>query len=349
MLLFGTEVYLTGALCSAYIYKQTMTKKQRETIDVVCLVEERLYTQYKDVLLKVYDNVYSITMDALVLSDEYKHRLSKKGKYTPHLASLYTNKWKCFNLVEYEKVLFMDMDIIPKQSEFYNVFELPTPAAMINSYPIEFKKYPIKMDSSDWFVKPVISKNISTLVAKNIKHSINGGIFLFTPSKDLHNSYFRFLKNLQKPLGYSSLTESFPDETSLILYFAGFLKKIINIIPNIYSQPYWSFKKGETFSLNYLTPIKPWNIPKQLLYKSDHLWHEVAEKIFKTNFMKLIHVHNQLQAMLKQYGSCVVKDEPAFILEFLTSNYERVMYEKLAKNKAFFQHILELTSNVKKC
>jgi alpha-N-acetylglucosamine transferase len=350
MILFGSELYLTGALSSAYIYKSTMTRKQRSTIDLICIVENTLYDMYKDILLKVFDKVYSITMDYIHLSDEYKHRLEKAGKYTPRLASSYTNKWQSFGIVEYEKILFMDMDIVPMNSKFFNVFELPTPAAMINPYPKPFTKYPEEVSSDEWFTKPITK----TLSAHNIKHSINGGIFLFSPSKELAGSYFRFLKAMQKPKGYSSLTGSFPDETSLILYFAGFLRKKIHIIPDFYSKAGWESDKSRALSINYLYAIKPWNIPPQMLYgSSDLLWidalNALMEKVVKLKFLKLIHAHNQLYTMYKKYGDCLLKDEPDFIIKFISSIHERSTYEKLAKEKKFFDHIVSLATSIKKC
>jgi len=42
-----------------------------------------------------------------------------KEKYASWI-SYSTNKWRCLKLTKYEKVLFMDIDMLPSQIEFYN-------------------------------------------------------------------------------------------------------------------------------------------------------------------------------------------------------------------------------------
>jgi hypothetical protein len=234
-------------------------------IDLVVLVDDAIY-RYRHSLFKFFDRVIHIKLWKLALTDKYIQSL--RAPYTPQISALYHNKWQLFKkMQEYDKVLFTDVDIAPIDAQLYSVFDMETPAAMVNDYPHAQPRKPV-LQPADWFMsrKP-------TLNALELRCSINGGLMLLRPRDGL--DYEEFVASLQP---YTSLPRSFPDETSLVLYWSVHQKRPVHVIPPHFSQPTWAFHRG-MYSANFLSAVKPWLVPPK--YTLDRIWHEAAAAAFK--------------------------------------------------------------------
>lgn len=117
--LYGNNIYLTGALVLGYSLMKTDTK-----LDRVILVTPDVSSEYRSYLKKVYTDVIEI---------EYV-------KANPNIFFGEDNRFievftklRCLGMVQYQKVLLLDLDMIVSQN-IDHLFSLDPPAACIRRY-----------------------------------------------------------------------------------------------------------------------------------------------------------------------------------------------------------------------
>jgi len=278
MLCMLNDLYVVGACVSAYCHRRFSSRRSRR-IDLVVMCDERIHGRYGATLRRYFDRVVKVSLITLPLSPEYEfYDVASASKYSSWISYSLT-KWKCLRMTRYAKVLFVDVDMLPRTSSFYDIFDFDTPAvhrvrtsdpctnnaAFSFRVDIPYKEYIRNVESS--------------------YGAIYGGLCLFKPSLAMYKAYRSFVKELY-PNGLHTTNMSGPDESSLYFFL---LKSGIPMhsICTEYSVIPWERRhrpflpKAKLY--NFLSYVKPWVKPRFLCWPEELVWHDVfARMVDKT-------------------------------------------------------------------
>lgn len=275
--------YIIAALVSAY-----SLKKQKTKYDIIVLVDEYIYKNYYKLLKIIFDKVK-------LMEDFYPHKNFIKDIGRESWKFLY-NKIMLFKLIEYKKVLMVNVNILPFKNYDY-IFNYNTPAGVIikKAYDGEFnfknkKKY---VNRENYWVneyKKIICnyKNIHELAKidntlfnqfnkkllnyDNYDWYIQGSLLLYEPSLKTFNQLFKILNGSNPKYKNLYFTN---DE----MFFTYFFRKKWNFIDNRFSSnilprkyPYIEYIFGIKYNTGkpFLLDYKKKN--KFLKYKEYRLW-----------------------------------------------------------------------------
>ncbi len=330
MLIFGNDLYVVGACLSAFVHKKFIEKNNLD-ISLVVMVDNSII-KYKKELEKYFDKVVLIEMLEVNLNKQY-YVLEKYSKWMKYSI----NKWQILKLTDYEKILFIDIDILPITDNFYDVFDNKTPGFIIkgvNTNNEQIKNFGITKDLNFSIEK---CYNYSEKFIK----SIDAGFVLLNPNIDLYNEYYSFLKKCAGDKGYISLKHSGVDETSILIFYM-FYKKI-----PIYTISYenavipWEKHKyniNNIKGINFLAMIKPWVLLPMLQWGEQNIWHKIAKKALdKDSIITELYVSNLLKELKK-----------------LIESYDEIVHEKnspynlegIIQHKNLFEKIKEIISDI---
>lgn len=314
MLIFGNELYIPGACASAWVHRRFITESML-LIKLVVMVDNHIF-KYKKELEKYFDEVILIDMLEVKLNPEYYiiEKYSKWMKYS-------INKWQIFNLTDYDKVLFVDIDILPIKSSFYKVFDNNTPGFLIKGFELNNKlinkKNVLKFNQSDDFNFDTCYKFSSKLF-----RSIDAGFVLIKPDSDLFQEYFDFIVKCASDKGYISMKDSGVDETSLLIYFMFYKRIPIYSISYEYAVIPWEshrYNKYNVKGINFLAMVKPWTVLPMMQWAEQNIWHKIAKKAFeKDSRVTEIYVSNlilTLENLIDNYDVLINKKNSPYNFE----------------------------------
>lgn len=229
-LVMGGNSYIPAAIALAKSLSRSIISKD---IEFVCLVTEDV-TQ-RETLSKYYHHVYLVNK---IHVDELPGLGGSSATHIYHWISDAPTKWNIFALDTYEKVLFLDADMIVTQ-DITELFLLDVPAAMfdhqaareyalnpcwtgskekgngfINWYKIalgiETKKSPLPPACTSGDISDVISMPTGIKIPRecmdnlrlhsNSQFALHGGIALIKPDKRLLEKYKRDLPSIVSSL-----------------------------------------------------------------------------------------------------------------------------------------------------
>lgn len=267
MLCMLKDHYVFGACIAAFTHKQFI-KKLKLNIKLVIMCDDYIYNKYKNLLKSYFDRVINIDLVYYNLESNYQTLYHIKKKYT--WINLSLSKWECLQFEEYNKILFIDIDILPIYDSFYDIIKFNTPAfhnVLIKKKCINNKAYnkSIKFSYSDY-----IHNKFNTI------GSMDGGLCLLKPDKKVYNDYRKFVNTIYSN-GMYSKDKSGPDETSLFYFFN---KKNINIydICTEYSVIPWDYGielVNKARSINFLSWVKPWRKPLFFSWNEEIIWRDI--------------------------------------------------------------------------
>jgi hypothetical protein len=285
MLIFGKTHYIVGAIIAASVHRKFM-KKNNIYMDIVCIVDNIIY-EYKDELLKYFDKVILIDLIEIKLHDESKiiDKYADWMKYS-------INKWQALRFDCYEKILFCDIDLLPIDKQFYNIFDINCFGLYVNkcdSVKQNFNEYIAPedyIDPKDYiytnFQIKIKDEDYNNIIFK-IKLNINATITLLQPNKELYNEYLNFITICEKNNGYkSNIHLSGPDETTLLLFLLFYKNIKCKYISCDYAVIPWDFtdiNKYKFKSINYASMIKPWLKIPMICWSDEIIWHKLILKI----------------------------------------------------------------------
>lgn len=201
--------YVAGALVQAY----TLKIKYKTKYDVNVMVTKDVSDQAKDDLAILFDKI--IPIDYIEIKNKELKRYigefhkRKWGKYMSNYdwLDLVLTKFNVMRLVEYEKVCFLDADVIAMLNPD-NIFMYKTPAGTT--------KYNIQgANTGSVLLQDDIYNSLK-------QYGIRGGLFTISPYKRLLDDFLEFCnnKNLMNYLNrnFNSVNAG-PDETLLTLFY----------------------------------------------------------------------------------------------------------------------------------
>jgi hypothetical protein len=261
------------AACIASFYHRKFIAKTKRNIELVVMCDDYIYSNYKNTLEGYFDRIVKIDLKDYGISKKY---IYADFKYTWMRYSL--DKWECMQYDEYDKLLFMDVDILPNDASLYDVFDFGIPC-IHNVYSKKECKnghtlnYDMGNMTYDDYLKNVVKKY----------GSLDGGIILFKPDKQVHREYYDFVKKLY-PDGIYSIFGTGPDETSLFYYLNTKFKNVYGMCDEFSVTP-WTrggIEKEKLLELikvaksyNFISTVKPWTRPKFLVYAEESIWHDI--------------------------------------------------------------------------
>lgn len=177
-------------------------------------------------------------------------------------------KWSFLSMTEYEKILFLDSDMIVV-GPIIDLFSLSTPAAMFDDQNAEkyckMKDY-IQLSAKstgfkNWYSDDLIhGSQIEPSLIERLKlhsksqFSINGGLILITPKEGLLEAYIKYIGTLDLDKTLSGI-----DEISIVLFMhdMGYTWTHVDMKYNT-SAYKCSAIINDIRILHYIGPYKPW-------------------------------------------------------------------------------------------
>lgn len=307
------EHYVIASCIFAFVNKFLISQTTKN-IKLVIMCDDLIYEHWGDILKIYFDQVIKIKLVDYGLRENY---FFAKKKY--NWLQLSTNKWQCLCLEEYDKVLFVDVDILPVDISFYNIFDLNTPAFHQGYSPISDNLIPKKID--------LMGVSFTSFLKTTVKSfgSIDGGLCLFTPSKTLYNEYLSLSNKIFKR-GVYSIPNSGPDETS-ILYF--FLRKgYTYIIDHLNTVIPWEASPQtceNAASYNFLSFVKPWLKGRAYQWDEEKIWSDLFE---------YMHPCVKLQSL---YDECMLKQHKIFL--HMSQTEQEKYYNKINFGKVSIKQL----------
>jgi len=226
--LYGNNIYLTGAIVLGYSLMKTNTK-----FDRVILVTKDVSESYRSMLSEVYTDCIEI---------DYIEANPKIFLETTRFRDVFT-KLECLNLIMYDKIILLDLDMIVTQN-IDHLFQLHPPAACLKRSNVEYGQIIPREKICDSSLKLV--------------GSINAGLMLLRPDitelDDIKNDIIKNdrLMNLK-----------YPEQDYLSLRYCG---KWTSITFNYNYQfgltarvKQLKYTLDDIHVIHYSSSFKPWN------------------------------------------------------------------------------------------
>jgi len=223
-LLFGGDSYLPGILLLGSSIRKIMPKTYEKYITLCCMVTHDVSKEARTLISKIYDRV--IKVEYLQISPTL---IKHKNPNTRITYSKTFTKLRIFEMTEYDKVLFLDSDMLVLKKDFFSLFNLNTPAAVFlgklsnntsDRYFKEFKENgklfkQFQTKYCNWKGKGnVLHGNLIPYNKKYENEQISNGmnietsVLLIKPSKYMMNEVNKYVENIrQKQIKMSGDTE----------------------------------------------------------------------------------------------------------------------------------------------
>ena len=274
-LFMNNPKYIYGSLVMGYSLKLTNTK-----YDLVCMVTDDLYDEYAKYLSLVYDRVIRISY---IKFEKYK-LTSKKHKeiYNNWYHMSYT-KWECLKLIEYEKICFLDSDLIILKN-IDHLFNLDSPAACFVNYWSEFG-----FNKRNYYRNIKYGEKISNEIVSNALNNsfvLVAHCVILEPNKDEYDNYKKFISDEFIP---QKKCISMYDEQALASFYLTLNKKWTQL-HHIYNSIPWKMSKTNMkknklgmmfygpYILHYFNKIKPW-MSQRTEWLDIKIWYEIYDKL----------------------------------------------------------------------
>lgn len=250
-LVMRNDNYVPGAIVLAHSLNMTKTK-----YDKICMITNDVSSKSRKLLKKYYDKVIKVPY--------IKHKTlpmkSKKQKelYNNWIDVSYT-KFNCLLFEEYDKICFLDADLIIINN-IDHLFNMEcNNAAMFRNYWIENSKQS-QNKMSDIPFNGIISPN---LVKKGLDHSfvLFGHLIIMKPDKNDYKDYLKYL-NSYNIFGFKNCI-SMADETSISAFQSLIKNRSWSQLDHRYNIILWHLKdlvspKEKIYIIHCITTPKPW-------------------------------------------------------------------------------------------
>ena len=255
-LLYGNNIYITGALVLGYSLIETNTNYDR-----VILVTNDVDEESRVLLSKVYNQV--IQVDYIPAHESIFYYTTSRFK------EIFT-KLEILSLAQYDKILWLDTDIIVMKN-IDQLFKLKPPAAVVKHYYVAYgKKIPSKLICQD----------------NKLTHGINAGVILLKPDEKeldlIKQDIIKEQKESFKAPEQDYLSVRYCQDWTSITFNFNFQFGLTGRVEKT------KYNLSNVYVLHYSSEVKPWNF----LDKN----HEADEKE-----LAFIETHKNYYALWIQY------------------------------------------------
>lgn len=309
MVCFLNDHYVLGACISAYTHKKYIN------VPIIILCDDYIYNKWSKLLIKYFDRVIKIDMIRFKYVNERKKKLKKRYEWL----EFSLNKWQTLKYDEYDKILFLDVSILPCDKKFYNLFNINTPGLLfINNDSNENGKqhnYTPPGSYIDYI------KNISNY------DNISGAIVLLKPNINDYNKFIVMVNDIFKKYMYAG-KKTGPDETSLCYFYESNKTKLYEISEINCVIPWNNSKYLETASAYcYSSYYKPWIKPKNLCWEEELVWHEIIAIMNDPGVNELYEITSKKTE--KMYESLPPGDQIKYFGKLENFNMDNIVVRKI--------------------
>jgi len=311
-LLFGNDSYLPGILLLGSSIRKVMPKSYEKYITLCCMITNDISLEARDIILKIYDRI--IEVDYLQISP---HLINHKDTTIRNTYSKTFTKLRIFEMTEYDKVLFLDADMLVLKKDIFSLFNLNTPAAVFlgklnnNLKDRYFKEFTengklfkqFQNKYCNWKNRDLHGNLIPYNKYENEKTNdgmnIETSVLLIKPSKYMMNEVIKYLENIkQKNIKIRGDTE---------MVSRLFKDKLYAIEPRFFGR--WVNPKDhpELVVLDlYGSNGKPWDVNKLETFIGwndvEYWWHYYMD-VYKNNYKKWNNkILDKLYEKIKEYN-----------------------------------------------
>ena len=276
-----------------------MPKSYEKNITLCCMVTYDISKEAKDIILKIYDRI--IEVDYLQIPPNL---IRHNEPNTRNIYSKTFTKLRIFEMTEYDKILFLDADMLVLKKDIFSLFNLNTPAAVflgkLNNNPKDryfkeftengklFKQFQNKYCNWKGKGKELYGNLIPYDQYENEKTNdgmnIETSVLLITPSVLITKQIANYLQNIIKK------NIKIRGDTEMISRM--FKDKIYAIEPRFFGRWVNPENHPELVVLDLYGNQKPWDITSfdELLKYSNvgdvSYWWKMYMKIYKNDYNK---------------------------------------------------------------
>ena len=124
-LLFGGDGYLPGVLLLGSSIRKVIPKEYKKYITLCCMVTNDVSLEARALISNIYDRV--IEVEYLQIPP---HLIKHKNPNTQKIYSKTFTKLRIYEMTDYDKILFMDSDMLVLKKDIVSLFNLNTPAVI---------------------------------------------------------------------------------------------------------------------------------------------------------------------------------------------------------------------------
>jgi hypothetical protein len=124
-LLFGNDSYLPGIVLLGSSIRKVMKKSYENYITLCCMVTNDISKEARSIISKIYDRI--IDVDYLQISPNF---IKHNNPNTRNIYSKTFTKLRIFEMTEYDKILYLDADMLVLKKDIFSLFNLNTPASI---------------------------------------------------------------------------------------------------------------------------------------------------------------------------------------------------------------------------
>ena len=296
-LLFDNDSYLPGILLLGSSIRKVMpttNSNKKSNIELCCMVTNDISLEARSLILKIYDHV--IDVDYLQIPPNL---IKHTNPSTHNIYSKTFTKLRIFEMTQYDKILFLDANMLVIKEDIFSLFNLQTPAAVfmgkLSNDPTE--KYFKNEKALDKFKNKYCNWKGNSLHGKLIPYdnyenerisngmNIESSVLLITPNLLIAKQRDNYLKNIRdKNIKMSRDTE---------MISRMFKNKIYAIEPRFFGRWVNPEEHPELVVLDlYGNDGKPWDIMKYknfLKYGQDSditYWWKTFMATYKSDYEK---------------------------------------------------------------
>lgn len=259
--LYGNNIYLTGALVLGYSLMKTNTE-----LDRVILTTPDVSEEYKSYLKPLYTHIIDINYTNVSNEIFADNNTRFRDVFT---------KLECLGLIQYEKIILLDLDMIVAKN-IDHLFKLAPPAACLKKFYVPYGK--------------IIPTNM-ICHGKKLVGSINAGLMLLKPSieewDDIKNDISKDTQiNKYKYPEQDYLSLRYCGKWTSITFNYNFQFGLTNRVKKCH------YKIDDIYVIHYSSSYKPWND----LIKHDYTKDEIQ---FKKQHQKYYNLWNDAYQNIK--------------------------------------------------
>ena len=288
LLMLG-DSYLPGILSLAYSIKQA-NPDFRNQIDLVCMVTPDITQQTIEDIEKYYDKVIKVDYIEIPYQNIRHSKLHIMKVYAKTFTKLHV-----FNLVQYDKVIMIDADMLVLQQEFFSLFSINPPAGVfigcLSPYKSEYimnvynETYGKDLKHGHLIKKDCYDVNCYDLykkhnIIKNAYLGVETSICLLKPNGDDFHK--------MKELLFNAKEFTYKSDTDLI---ANYFKYKWNFIDIKFLGRWIDPNENPNIIVLdlYGTEGKPWSIAEYTDYKDTNYWLDRYKEYYIESFKNTKH------------------------------------------------------------
>lgn len=244
MLMFGGDSYLPGVLTLAYSIKKSESK-----YDVVCMVTEDVSAEAINTMER--HNIIVVRVPYLEFKSKPMMSAKQQAAYSSWISKSYT-KWNCLSLTQYEKILFLDADMLVQRNIDHMFEKYRAPAARFTNE-IYKTKYNWKATVKSAEIKNALSNRLPVG---------NASVMMLAPNAQHYDNIKTMIKSME-PFGLNSMSGM--DEQAIAYFMSVYNKGPHYTWDNIEAKYECSWRANtpnaadEAYILNFTGTVKPWD------------------------------------------------------------------------------------------